>query len=245
MQAVFAQFGRLIAAFLLGACLPEPAIAQACKPDGPTLVCDHGGNRYRIIERTTSASKRFAIAWLPSKPTDESTFDSDDDGAKGNIGEDCENFIIRLSDGVPLRQTPGTHWGDRERYNHRQKIAVWSPEETWLLEIDDSKWSTDVAQVYRLGKDGSPRAGFSLLAPLRKAALAYLAKRKTRIAASEFVDSVQADAIGDDGTLTLTFIMQVPKKQSYEFEAKVAVAPKGDAATIRIVSMNYDPGDID
>jgi hypothetical protein len=245
MRFRIAALAALPAILLLSALPPGTARAQACKPDGPTLVCAYGGKNYRVIENTVSPSKRFAIAWLPAKQAEGTTFESDDDSRKALFDEPCENYIVRLSDGEPLRKTTGTHFGDREHYNHRQKIALWSPDERWLMDIEDSKWSSDVVQVYRFSGDGMPGAGLSLLAPLRKAALGYLARQKKRIAAGELVDSVQTKAIADDGTVALTFIMQVPKKQSYAFDMTAAMAPNGDAVRLRVVSMDYDSGDID
>lgn len=244
MRSVAVLVAGSLTAILFTA-LADPANAQTCKQDGPTLVCAHDGKQYRIIDNTASPSKRFAIAWLPKKPVDAGAFDSDSNGHKHNLGESSENFIVRLSDGRTLRKTPGTHPGDLDHYNHRQKIALWSPKETWLVEIDEDKWTSDVVHAYRFGKDGTASPGFSLLAPLRKAALAYLAEQKTKIDTSKFVDSVHAKEIGDDGTMDLTFIMQVPKKQSYEFQTKVALSPKGDAVKIDVRSMAYDPNDID
>lgn len=233
-----------LAACLAGAAPTEPARAQACKEDGPTLVCAHGGKNYRVIQNTASPAQRYAIAWRPARSAEDSEFDSDDEERKALIDEPCENFIVRLSDGLPLRKIAGTHFGDREQYNHRQKVAMWSPDERWLVEIEDSKWSSDVAQAYRIDKDGAS-PGVSLLAPLRKAALAYLARQKKRIKTAEFLDSVQMKEVGNDGTLALTFIMQVPKKQSYSFAAKLAPAPNAGTVRVTITAMEYDPGDPD
>jgi len=61
--------------------------------------------------------------------------------------------LVRLTDGVSLAKLKGAHPGDRARYNHQAQRAVWSSDEAWVVTVNESKWSTDVATAYRIGAD--------------------------------------------------------------------------------------------
>jgi hypothetical protein len=60
---------------------------------------------------------------------------------------------VRLIDGKALVKLKGAHPGDKARYNHQTQRAIWSPDEAWLIAVNESKWATDHANAYRIGRD--------------------------------------------------------------------------------------------
>jgi hypothetical protein len=60
---------------------------------------------------------------------------------------------VRLIDGKALVKLKDAHPGDKARYNHQTQRAIWSPDEAWLIAVNESKWATDHANAYRIGRD--------------------------------------------------------------------------------------------
>jgi len=66
------------------------------------MTCGQGPGAARVVDETTSPSKRFAFAWRapdrpPTEPPDET----------GNSMLTVESVLIRLSDGIVLSSSKG------------------------------------------------------------------------------------------------------------------------------------------
>jgi hypothetical protein len=127
-----------LAALALALLAPTIGAAQgSCTAEKYTTVCRSGDRELRIIRNTISPSGQYGIAWeVPSDAiVDERLVDGVPDGSKtaGNpdgsrkAGVAVTNFLVRLTDGIPIRKVAGEHPGDRPFYNHREIEVTWSP----------------------------------------------------------------------------------------------------------------------
>ena len=208
--------------------------ADACWKEGVTLVCQDGDRKYRVIHETPSPSGEYAIAWIPQdRKVTEDKFDKRNDALNYDDGP-VENFLIRLADGKPLRKTRGTHWGDETDYNHTGQITLWSPDSAFMIEINDSKWLTPLADVYRIGKNGEVAGPFQLMPFVRKAALEHFRHAGKKVNASRYSDSVKIDDIGDDGAIKLQIIKQ---DGDFNFDMRIRAVQRGDTIDGRLISL--------
>jgi hypothetical protein len=113
------------------------------------MTCGQGPGAARVVDGTTSPSKRLAFAWRapgrsPTEPPDET----------GNSWFTVESVLIRLSDGAVLSSAKGMYWrtGD-SRANHMSEEVAWSPNSRLAIEAQDSKWSTDILRLYAIQAD--------------------------------------------------------------------------------------------
>jgi hypothetical protein len=94
---------------------PVGAETGPCVSDqAGVMTCGQGSGAARVVEGTTSPSKRLAFAWRapgrsPTEPPDE----------KADSWFTVESLLIRLSDGAVLSSGKGMYWrtGDA-RANH-------------------------------------------------------------------------------------------------------------------------------
>jgi hypothetical protein len=133
------------------------AAAPACSAETYTIVCHDGGRELRVIRNTISPSGRYGVAW--EAPTDGSVEDwvqdGQSDGSKWAEGGSVRNFLVRLPDGKPIARLAGEHLGDHPRYNHTE--VIWSPDSRYVAIVNQSKWTTDVSDVFLVSDKGASR----------------------------------------------------------------------------------------
>lgn len=212
----------VIVAAMLALLTASPALAQPASPchadDIGVTVCPSGKSELRAINGTPSPRKRYTIAWI----TKEGETGKDYELFPGPpptryAGGDSETFLVRLTDGASLIKLKGEHPGDRSRYNHQTLRAVWSPDENWFVAINESKWSTDVADAYRIGPNGVSE-------PLDLRPRCEAAERQAfkamgrRVQLDRFQQWVDVKSIRNDGTMTALCYMQIMKQdEGYQF----------------------------
>src|SRR5262245_12884263 len=126
---------------------------QNCNLDSAAVIqCNNGGRTFRVIREALSRTGRYGVAWALVDPQDKDKIE-DRKGEQMAYGLDVENVIIHLPDGVPLKTLPGDHFGDAQRYNHKEHSARWSDYDLWVVVANDSKWQTDNANVYSIDEN--------------------------------------------------------------------------------------------
>lgn len=246
---------------LMGCALAAMAAAHAgdpaCKPaEAGVLVCASAGRELRVIRETTSPSGRYAIAWgfRPGDAVLTSTERFDDGTIAADDTNAVENHIVRLGDGARLKTTRGTHFGDREDYNHRGQRTHWSADGRWLVEINNSKWETLVADVYHID-DRDRVVGPFRLFELARAAARSTMQRTTKPGQQQnlkrYVFAISAEYDSDDGSprifrldndgnLRFRLTAEVPKAidtDTFNFALTVRVAASRNGLAGRLVAI--------
>jgi hypothetical protein len=211
--------------------------AEACRAETYTTVCRHGEQELRVIRDTTSPSGHYGVAW--EAPKDGSAEEWEQDGKKdgsklagtydGN-GDHVRNFLVHLPDGKPVRKLAGDHMGDHPNYNHRELGVTWSPNERFVAILNQSKWTTDVSDVYVVANGTATKAA-SLVAICMNATKAEVAKRR-RKGGEGYVALVAVSSVGNDGILTAKCLMNQIKKDNFDMGIQVKLAPNGGNAQL-------------
>jgi hypothetical protein len=206
------MYQALRLAFLAFVLSAFTAVAQAagCAVEGFTTVCHKGERELRIIKNTISPSGRYGIAW--QVPSDASV-ETWDDGSEISDTGSIKNFLVRLPDGVPVARLAGDHFGDHPRYNHREVVATWSPDSRYVAILNQSKWTTDVSDVYLVSDKGLPKPA-SLMPACKSAATSEVARR-SRKGGDGYTYSLDVHSVDNDGTIVMRCALQVIKEGDY------------------------------
>jgi hypothetical protein len=208
----------------------SPATAETgpCKSDqAGAVICGQGPGAARVVEDTTSPSKRLAFAWRapgrsPTEPPDE----------KGDSTFTVESLLIRLSDGAVLSSAKGEYWRTSDlQANHMDESVAWSPNSRLAIEAQDSKWSTDVLRVYAIGADDKV-----LVLDLQK--IIEPAVRKQLKNDRIYTFSVEDPTVDNGGLVHAPVLMQIPKQDGdANFDVTLQVSQKNGTLTASDVSV--------
>src|SRR5262245_32845107 len=226
----------LAALWLLVVASASPVGAETgpCVSDqAGVMTCGQGPGAARVIDGTTSPSNRLAFAWRapgrpPTEPPDET----------GNSMFTVESLLIRLSDGAVLSSARGEYWrtGDSQA-NHIDESVSWSPNSRLAIEMQDSKWSTDVLRLYAIGADDKV-----LVLDLQKIIEPAVRKRIRQLGKNDgiYTFSVEDSTVNDSGLVRASVLMQIPKQEGeFDFDVTLQVSEKngslsaGDASVRR------------
>jgi hypothetical protein len=196
------------------------------------MTCGQGPGAARVVDGTSSPSKRLAFAWRapgrpPTQPPDET----------GNSMFTVESVLIRLSDGAVLSSAKGEYWrtGDLQA-NHIDESVAWSPTSRLAVEAQDSKWSTDILRLYAIGADDKVLVLDlqKIIEPAVHARLRQLGKND-RIYTFSVEDGLSVD---DSGLVRAPVLMQIPKQEGdLNFDVTLQVSQKNGALSAGDVSV--------
>lgn len=166
--------------------------------------CGSGKGAFRLIDGTRSPNGELALAWR----------DLDSDPGETPDSDTVENHLVRLRDGKSLALVVGRYWeADAGRANHVYVHAAWSPNSSWLLVGDASKWTLEAIAAYPVDVAADSTKAVGLLRLVTAAATRELVKRKGK-AASRYlldIDGGAQLAISNDGVASIPVVFQVPK----------------------------------
>ena len=220
--------------------LTAAAAAPACVAETYTTVCRNGDRELRVIRDAVSPSGHYGVAW--EVPDDASAEEWEQNGEKDGSklagtfdgsrkgGDRVRNFLLHLPDGKPIRRLGGDHMGDHPSYNHRELDVTWSPDERFVAILNQSKWTTDVSEVYVVSGDVATKAA-SLVPICMSASKAEVAKRR-RKGEEGYVALVAVSSIGNDGTLLAKCLMNQIKKDNFDMGIQVKIAPTGNGTRL-------------
>lgn len=244
------RFASLSFAALLGAARaaaaqpPSPPVpaGSPCEPDEiGTIACRGDKTEYRVIRGTLSPKKRYGIAWDTGAGKTRYDYQMiNGNGPYGRTaGDDTDTFLVRLTDAKMLHLLGGGHLGDAQRYNQRTIRTIWSPDENWLVILNESKWSTDNAEAYRIGADATsdPLDLLPLCAEIERR---YFTTVRRKIDLEDFAQNVAVKSIGNDGNAVIGCDIQVMKREEhYRLLAKVRLySPSVEVTDKEILQKN-------
>jgi len=208
---------------------PVGAETGPCVSDqASVMTCGQGPGAARVVDGTTSPSKRLAFAWrAPGRlPTEDPREDF------------VESLLIRLSDGAVLSSAKGMYWrtGD-SRANHMTEEVAWSPNSRLAIEEQDSKWSTDILRLYAIQADDKV-----LVLDLQKIIEPAVRKRLRQQLGKkdgDYTFSVEDGLTVDDrGLVGVPVLMQIPKQDgSLYVDVTLQVSQKNGALSAGDVSV--------
>lgn len=210
---------------ILAVCLSS-TVEAACIPDQHGgLVCGEGKDAARIIDDTSSPSKKLAIGWrcAAGMPAD----------GKEPAG-DVEDVIIRLDDGEVLGKLGGQYWETGTvRPNRDEFYASWSPDSRAVIEVANARWDTTAFAYYAI--DGGKTTKVDLLSPVSTAAKAKIpaSQRQMRVFRVLAEEGMKVD---DRGRLSVNVMLFEPKQEETErhFAVSVAISAKNGQPTARV-----------
>ena len=211
---------------------PVGAETGPCVSDqAGVMTCGQGPGAARVVDGTTSPSKRLAFAWRapgrsPTQPPDET----------GNSMFTVESVLIRLSDGAVLSSAKGEYWrtGDLEA-NHIDESVAWSANSRLAIEAQDSKWSTDVLRLYAVGADDKV-----LVLDLQKTIEPAVRTRLRQLGKNDrtYTFSVEDPTVDDSGRVRTPVLMQIPKQEGdLNFDVTLQVSQKNGTLSAGDVSV--------
>ncbi len=222
--------------------LPIPALADTgpCKPYPPleVLVCGMGDGAAIVIRDTASPSKKFALAWrsLEAPPTEQPP-------------GDVELLVIRLADGGILSKTSTEYWDTGEMHANRlQEKAFWSSDSKWLIREFSSRYSSDIVELYAIGKDDIVSGSFDILKIIETALRAQLKSRlKKGMDDENFVfilgtgkEGKSAVTIDRTGSIRTDVMFWAPKNgPTYYYSVALKATHEKGGPVARIVSISY------
>jgi hypothetical protein len=218
----------------LVAASPAGAETGPCVSDqAGVMICGQGPGAARVVDGTTSPSKRLAFAWrAPGRSPTEPPPDG-----KGDSLLIVESLLIRLSDGAVLSSAKGEYWrtGDLQA-NHIDESVAWSPNSRLAIEAQDSKWSTDILRLYAIGADDKVLVLDlqKIIEPAVRARLRQLGKND-RIYTFSVEDGLTVD---DSGLVRAPVLLQIPKQEGdLNFDVTLQVSQKNGALSAGDVSV--------
>jgi hypothetical protein len=233
---VMQKVGFCLAALWLLVLAPASPVGAETGPcvsdQAGVMTCGQGPGAARVVEGTTSPSKRLAFAWRapgrsPTEPPDET----------GDSRFTVESLLIRLSDGAVLSSGKGMYWrtGDA-RANHMSEEVAWSPNSRLAIEEQDSKWSTDILRLYAIQADDKV-----LVLDLQKIIEPAVRKRLRQLGKNDgdYTFSLEdGTTVDDSGRARLPVLMQIPKQDGYlNLDVTLQVSQKNGALSAGDVSV--------
>ena len=232
---VMQKVGFCLAALWLLVLAPASPVGAEIGPcvsdQAGVMTCGQGRGAARVVDGTTSPSKRLAFAWrAPGRlPTEDPREDY------------VESLLIRLSDGAVLSSAKSEYWrtGDSVA-NHMGENVVWSPNSRLAIEEQDSKWSTDFLRLYAIQADDKV-----LVLDLQKIIEPAVRKRLRQLGKNDgdYTFSVEAadgslPTVDDSGLVRVPVLMQIPKQDGYLYlDVTLQVSQKNGALSAGDVSV--------
>jgi len=212
------------------------AQAQPCAMNlKSVVVCGQGDEALTILAHTRSPSGRIAVGWRMKKgvprtnPLD---------------GTNTEEHIVRLADGKVLGAAIGRAWNDGEMESNKiDLVAVWSPDERWLLLADvGQEFLVDLA-VYRVDAEQGTIREVRLLEALKAVAHPKLKARVGRKSFEEYELQLPYKAairLTNAGAVTLPFDFRIPKQSArHDVVARFAVTEKQGRVTVSPIDAQF------
>jgi hypothetical protein len=168
--------------------------------------------------------------------------------AEGQLTPELEadgNFLLNRLNGKPLAKLGLDYPGERQRFNHDELLAYWSPGSTCFVSIATQKWFTEGAEIAWI-KDGKCEGSNDILKPLHEATTEAVIKSKHPAAKRvskdrEGFDFTLSDImVEDDGAFEAKVVGQIPKDDApggyYEAIIKGTFTPKaaGESAGLKV-----------
>jgi hypothetical protein len=162
------------------------------------------------------------------------------------------NFLLNHVTGESLCKLGIYYPGERQRFNHDELLAYWSPTSACVVTVVTAKWLSEFAHIAWV-KDGRCDGSYDVLEPLQKAATDAVLKTKhpsaKRLRGEDagFCFSLWKILLEDDGSFEATVTGEIPKDDApggyYEVNIEGAFSPgaKDGPALLKVNKTNVLP----
>ena len=216
------------------------------------------------VRDTTSPDGLFSIGWgyekgsvdwrkLASPDGDSVSFSTVlPDGPLPDGLEDDATFLLHHLTGKPLCKLAIEHPGERQRFNHDELLAHWSPSSRCVVIVADAKWESTAAQIAWI-KDGQCEGAHDILEPLQKA-VARAVRNSKHPAAKRLREDGEAHRyrlskilVEDDGAFAARVTGEIPKDDrpggffAVIVEGKFSPERSGDPAILKTTKIKVLP----
>lgn len=175
--------------------------------------------------------------------------------AHGQLPPELEkdgNFLLNRVSGKNIAKLGIYYPGERQRFNHDEFIAHWSPGSTCFVTLATQKWFTEGAEISWI-KEGRCDGSNDILKPLREAATEAVVKSKHPAAKRVSKDRESFDftlsniMVEDDGAFEAKVVGQIPKDDEpggyYEaiIKGSFTQKPQGESAALKVSKITILP----
>lgn len=125
------------------------------------------------------------------------------------------NFLLNQVTGKSLCKLGICYPGERQRFNHDELLACWSPTSACVVTIVTAKWFTEYGHIAWI-KDGRSEGSYDIMEPLSAAAIAATKKSKHAAAKRLLADddysyTLSKILVEDDGSFEALVVGEIPK----------------------------------
>lgn len=216
------------------------------------------------VQGSVSPDGRYSIGWgYETGPVDWKKLAHIEEGtdwgavtfstklATGPLDEALENdgnFLLDHRTGKPLCKLGLYYPGERQRFNHDELIAQWSPSSACVAVIVTQKWETEFAHLAWIS-GGKSAGSHDILKPLIVVAREALMKSRhpaaERLRGEDDYGYTLSDIqLKDDGSFAATLSGEVPKLDALEaffqvqIEGLFAPGAAGESASLKLGGAN-------
>jgi hypothetical protein len=196
-----------------------------------------------LVKETVSPGGRYQLAWAPDKEKFDWKEFVDDNGNFWSEGGEVLNFIFDLKTMKIVGETPGSHFGTKPNYNHRDVTMTWSPDETTFVQVDSNKWNFDTCCIGKIA-DGKLVGLVDLGASAVKEIGKFLVAKKDRAwkkNSKNMAMSIHDVTLTNDGTVTRTVWGETPKSteddSNVEVRMKLKVSADANGVTLKPIGV--------
>lgn len=123
------------------------------------------------------------------------------------------NYVVDVAANKILGETGCHYIGTRRHFGHRTCQAIWSPQNSFLIQLHQGKWGTIEATAVHID-DGHLLAA-DLLKPVTDYAYEFLSHKKERsirrFGPERFAESLQCTGIDEGGSVRFELFGEIPK----------------------------------
>jgi hypothetical protein len=214
-----------------GGALAEMGPCRAAAEE--TMICGSGDGAAKLIQKTTSPSKRLGLGWrLTDRPP---TYQPDDHDSH------LENLIVRIEDGAVLAKTRGSYWHTGGRTAKANNIASWSPDSRYLIAGVESVDSESV-ELFWIAQNDSVTGPLDLVKVLEPAVRAQMRGIKNSNDYTFRISYLPSISIDNAGLITASVYMSERESKEgpgYHLTAQVIHSADSLEATVLSISEHH------
>jgi hypothetical protein len=213
--------------------------------------------RFRFIEGTGSSDGRMAlgfglaqevVSWKRHVVAVDETLGRTQYRVDSPPLDDLiRNYVVDVAANKILGETNCHYVGTRHHFGHRTCQAIWSPQNHFLIELDQGKWGTIEARVVHI--DDGDLLTADLLKPVTDYAYKFLSQKKERsirrFGAERFTESLECTEVDERGVVRFELFGQVPKSaeddSSFSLVGRFRINEKAGVLSLKFLECQLGP----
>jgi hypothetical protein len=213
--------------------------------------------RFRFIQGTSSSNGRMAlgfglaqevVSWKRHVVTVDETlgrthYRVDPPLLDGLI----RNYVVDVAANKILGETDCHYVGTRHHFGHRTCQAIWSPQNSFLIQLHQGKWGTIEATALHI--DDGDLLTADLPKPVTDYAYEFLSQKKERsirrFGAERFAESLECTEIDERGVVRFELFGQIPKSaeddSTFSLVGRFRIHEKAGVLSVEFVECKLGP----